>query len=477
MKLVLPRVNVGGMSLLMALMIVGLLMLNVAFPQAIRSRPNIVIIVADDLGYNDLGSYGSTDIETPHLDQLAKEGVRLTNFYVTGSGCTPSRSGLLTGRYPQRNGTYELFRNDLVNYGHKYTAHEYSISPERVLGTDLREVFVSEALKPSGYVNGYFGKWDLGQLKRFLPLQQGFDAFYGFANTGIDYYAHERYGIPSMYNGNELTEKDKGTYSTHLFEREALKFINNQTDKPFFLYLSYNAPHMASSLEPGIKGTVQAPEDFIKRYQEGKTPAEFKRRGYKAAVTCMDESIGNILMLLKRRGYEDNTIVIFLSDNGGSPGVSSNAPLRGGKAQFFEGGIRVPCIVKWPGHIKKGSVNDALLSSLEIFPSVMAAANTPLPDSIIYDGFNMWPTLRGQENAGRTEIYWEFRGDYAARIDQWKWVASKKGRGLFDLSKDVSEKSDVTAQYPEIAARMESAFRKWQRDMANAEPRGPFKDF
>ena len=228
--------------------------------------PNIVLIVADDQGYHDLGAYGSKDVFTPHLDQLAAEGVRLTNFYVTSSICTPSRSGLLTGRYPQRNGTYELFRNDMVDMGHQYTEQEYSISPERVLGTDLREVFLSELLQQAGYTNGIFGKWDLGQLKRYLPLQQGFNDFYGFVNTGIDYYTHERYGVPSMFSGNEPTTADSSTYSTYLFEREALEFLDKNKDRPFFLFLPFNAPHSASNLDPEIRGSVQAPTEYLNRY-------------------------------------------------------------------------------------------------------------------------------------------------------------------------------------------------------------------
>src|SRR5690606_17507370 len=218
--------------------------------------------------------YGSPTIQTPHLDQLAAEGVRLTSFYVTSSACTPSRSGLLTGRYPQRNGTFELFRNNMINYGHEYTEYEYSVSPERILGTDLREVFISEALKQTGYHNGYFGKWDLGQLKRYLPLQQGFDDFYGFANTGIDYFTHERYSVPAMLDGNTLTEKDKGTYATTLFEREALRFLKERKEEPYFLYLAFNAPHSASSLDPEIRGTVQAPQEYLDLYPAGETRTE-----------------------------------------------------------------------------------------------------------------------------------------------------------------------------------------------------------
>ena len=166
-------------------------------------RPNIILIVSDDQGYNDLGICGSKDIITPNLDQLARDGVRFTNFYVTCSASTPSRCSLLTGRYPQRNGTYELFRNDRVDDGYHYNPYEYSTSPERILGTDVREILFPELLKKAGYVNGIFGKWDMGQMKRYLPLQRGFDQFYGFVNTGIDYYTHERYNVPSMYRNNE----------------------------------------------------------------------------------------------------------------------------------------------------------------------------------------------------------------------------------------------------------------------------------
>jgi arylsulfatase A-like enzyme len=446
-------------------------------PSDIASRPNVVLIISDDQGYNDLGVYGSKEIKTPNLDKLAAEGVRLTNFYMTGSGCTPSRSGLLTGRYPQRNGTFELFRNNMVNYGHQYTEYEYSTSPERILGTDLREVFISEALKPAGYVNGYFGKWDLGQLRRFLPLQQGFDDFYGFANTGIDYYTHERYGAPSMIDGNEPTTKDKGKYTTDLFKERAIEFLRRNADRANFLYLSFNAPHMASNLDPEVRGTVQAPEAYLQKYPEGVTRAEKRRRGYMAAVTAMDDAIGEVLQQIKDNRQEDNTIVIFMSDNGGSFSVADNAPLKGGKAQFFEGGIRVPCIIKWPGQIKPGTVNDDFLSSLEIFPTIIAAAGLELPDSIVYDGFNIIPVLQGKQESARKKMFWEFRGDYAGRVDNWKWVDSGKGKGLFNLSRDISEKNDLSKEHPEILSMMKTEFVKWQEEMANAEPRGPFKNF
>ena len=441
-----------------------------------QNQPNIILIVADDQGYHDLGAYGSEEVYTPHLDQLASEGVRLTNFYVTSSICTPSRSGLLTGRYPQRNGTFELFRNDRVDDDHQYTDQEYSISPERVLGTDLREVFLSELLQQAGYTNGIFGKWDLGQLKRYLPLQQGFDDFYGFTNTGIDYYTHERYGTPSMFSGNEPTTADSGTYSTYLFEREALEFLDENKDRPFFLYLPFNAPHSASNLDPDIRGSVQAPEEYLKRYPEATNRQEARQRGYRAAVTCMDASIGKVLDRIKEYGLEENTIVVFLSDNGGGLGAD-NSPFRGKKGQFYEGGVRVPGIIKWPSTVAAGSVNSAFLSAMEIMPTLLAAANVSVPGSITLDGFDMVSVLQGESESSRQEMFWDLREDQAARVGEWKWLKNKEGESLFNLEEDVSEENDLSTDRPEVLKMMRKKFTDWQQTMAEAEPRGPFKDF
>lgn len=440
------------------------------------NRPNVLIIVSDDQGYHDLGCFGSTDVKTPNLDRLAAGGARLTSFYVTWPACTPSRGSLLTGRYPQRNGTFDMYRNDTVNYGHRYTLEEYAVSPEMVLGMDEREVLLPRMLQPAGYRSGIYGKWDLGQLKRFLPLARGFDDFYGLANTGIDYVTHERYGVPSMRRGNALTTEDKGTYCTYLFEREAVRFISQNKERPFFVYVPFNAPHGSSSLDPPVKGTVQAPDEYVRQYPPGKNEREQKRIGYWSAINCMDASIGKILDLLDREKLADNTLVIFFSDNGGAS-PDHNVPLRGKKSQMFEGGIRVPCIVRFPGRIPAGRVCDEFLTSLEVVPTVLTASGASSPPGVVLDGFDMLPVLAGATPSPRKEMFWQRRGDKAARVGNWKWVDSQAGKGLFDLASDIGEENDLSQQRPEVLKMLQERFAAWQQAMDEAEPRGPLRDY
>ena len=448
---------------------------------ASKRPPNIVLIVSDDQGYNDLGCYGGTEIKTPNLDRLAVGGTRLTSFYVTWPACTPSRGSLLTGRYPQRNGTYDMFRNDLVDHDYLYPKEEYAVSWEMIGGMDTREVLIPRVLKQAGYVSGIFGKWDLGQLHRFLPLQRGFDEFYGFTNTGIDYWMHERYGVPSMYRDNEPSTEDKGTYATDLFRREALKFIEKHKDRPFFCYVPFNAPHGASNLERPRPG-VQAPLEYIRAHYGQYDPKEAntrraKRMRYMAAVTYMDEAIGQMMDLLERHGLEDNTIVIFFSDNGGSGSAADNTPLRGGKSRMFEGGLRVPCIIRWPGVVPAGSVCDEFLNSMDIFPMLCSAAGIRSPKGVKLDGFDMASVLACKKKSPRKEMFWQRRGDKAARVGNYKWVESSRSSGLFDLSSDIGEQHDLSKEKPEVLSMVKSRFAAWKKCMDEAEPRGPFRNF
>ncbi|MCG8650500.1 MAG: sulfatase-like hydrolase/transferase, partial [Pirellulales bacterium] len=457
--------------------------------------PNVLLIVSDDQGYNDLGVLGN-GILTPHLDRLAREGTRLTNFYVAWPACTPSRAALLTGRYPQRNGIYDMIRNEAPDYGHRYTPEEYEVSFERIGGMDTREIIIPAVLGKAGYRSGIFGKWDLGTLRRFLPTSRGFDQFYGFVNTGIDYYTHQRYGVASMYRNLEPTTEDKGTYCTYLFEREALRFLDQHAGQnPFFLYVPFNAPHGSSALEPEIRSTVQAPRRFkemyppvdpqyrtVKKYRYAEqakvVTSEARRRDYRAAVTCMDAAIGKLLNSLERHGVLDNTIIVFFSDNGGSGGAD-NRPLKGHKGQTWEGGIRVPCLVRWPnGNVPAGAVNHEFLTSLELLPSFAAACDATPPANVKLDGFDWWPVLRGEQKSPRTEMFWKRKDQIGARVGKWKWVdMSGKAGGLFDLESDVGESRDLSLEKPAVLKMVKQRYANWLAEMEEAEPRGPFRNF
>jgi arylsulfatase A-like enzyme len=339
---------------------------------------------------------------------------------------------------------------------------------------DTREVLLPRMLKKADYVSGLFGKWDLGVHRRFLPLQRGFDEFYGFVNTGIDYYTHERYGVSSMYRNNSPTTEDKGTYSTDLFERESLRFIRENSHRPFLCYVPFNAPHIASVLER--PKPIHAPEEFVRMYPVADSPDRKRRIDHMASLTAMDAAIGEFLALLEERGLADRTLVVFFSDNGGSS-TADNHPLRGGKGQMFEGGIRVPCIVRWPGVVSPGSVCDEFLSTLEILPTLCAATGVAPPEDVVLDGFDMRPVLMGKQESPRNEMFWQRRADRAARVGEWKWVDSKKGGGLFDLASDIGEQRDLCRDRPQVLREVKARFAAWEEEMRDAEPRGPFRDY
>jgi arylsulfatase A-like enzyme len=437
--------------------------------QAGQRPPNIILILGDDLGYGDLGCYGNGQVHTPNLDRLARQGMKFTNYVVSWPACTPSRGSILTGRYPQRNGLYEMIRNNEVNWRFQFDEHTYSVSPEMTLGLDTRERTIGQALQSAGYATGVIGKWDSGRARRFLPLQRGFDFYYGFANTGIDYYTHERYGIPSMFRGNERV-KEEG-HATDLFRREALRFIDRHHQHPFLLYLPFNAPHGASTFD---KGTRQVPEKYLGMYGGG---LDWSTQ-YKALVTQMDEAIGEILTLVEKLGLDNRTLVMFSSDNGGT-GTQHNGSLRGAKGTLFEGGVRVPLIARWLGRIPQGKVTDEFTSSLELFPTFLAAAGAQPPAGVKLDGFNMLPLLTGQGSTRREDFYWHrtFDNSSAARYRNWKWVESRRDGGLFDLSNDPGEKHDLSAEKPEVLVMMKQRWAAWKKEMDASEPRGPFRDY
>jgi arylsulfatase A-like enzyme len=435
-----------------------------------RRRPNIILIISDDLGYADLGCYGNTYIRMPHTDRIAAEGVRFTDFTVSWPACTPSRGSILTGRYPQRNGLYDMIRNNEVNWKYQFDEQNYALSPEMTLGLDTREVTIGQAMRGAGYATALVGKWDSGRARRFLPTQRGFDSFYGFANTGIDYYTHERYGIGSLFRDNQRI-KEEG-HTTDLFRREALRIIEEHRNRPFFLYLAFNAPHIASTFD---KNASQAPEKYLRMYGGG--AAEYSRKiEYPALCTQMDDSIGEIMDRLKKLNLDENTMVVFISDNGGDA-AADNGPLRAGKTSLFEGGLRVPMIARWPGRIPQNTVNDGFATTMDFFPTFLAAAGSKPPPGLKLDGFNILPVLEGKTQSPRTECFYQDKDGKAARVGPWKWVQSRKGAGFFNLKEDIGEKHDLTTEKPRELAMVQARWEAWRRDMDESEPRGPFRDY
>lgn len=426
-------------------------------------KPNIIFILADDLGYADLGCTGDATVKSPNIDGIAREGVRFTDFTVCWPACTPSRSAILTGRYPQRNGLYDMIRNNEVNWKFQFDEETYATSPEMTLGLDTRETTIGQVMKSAGYRTGVIGKWDSGRARRFLPLQRGFDFFYGFANTGIDYYTHERYGVPSMFRGNDRI-KESG-HATDLFQREALRFIREAGSSPYFLYLPFNAPHGASTFD---KAAQQEEPKYMAMYKDD------RRALYKAWISHLDDAMGAILGEVRARGQENDTLVMFSSDNGGTG--KKNGPLRGGKSSLWEGGYRVPLLARWPGKIPKGQVTGEFATTLELLPTFAKIGGAALP-KVKLDGFDLMPVLQGKAKSPRTEMFWQKQSGKAARSGRWKWLDASHGKGLFDLGADPGETTDLSAAKPEVAAMMRGKWQAWRKEMDASEPRGPFRDY
>jgi arylsulfatase A-like enzyme len=442
-----------------------------------NQQPNIVFILTDNHGLN-LGCYGQEEMETPRIDELAEEGIRFTNVNTGGVVCTPMRSALLTGRYPERNGLYDNIVNYMVhNYSHEYTELEHTQSGEMTQGLDRRETTLGRALQQGGYRTGIVGKWDSGRARPYLPLQRGFDFFYGFAGTGIDYWTHERYGIPSLFRGNQRVTEEG--YITNLLAREAVRFIEDSADEPFFLYVPLNAPGNPANLE----GTgYQAPDEYIKMFEDlpGSSTARFR-----ASMKCMDDAVGDILDTLDERGLRDDTVVVFASDGGGGPEVPQ---LQGGHGHLYEGALRIPCIARWPGQIPAGVVSDEFFTSTDLFPTFLSAAGVAPPRDLVIDGMNMMDVLKNERSSPRAEYFWQRRGKRAARVGPWKWLVRTESRygfpselpdpdargELYNLETDPREQNDLAGARPELEREIRGRWRSWMEEMVQTPERGPF---
>ena len=419
-----------------------------------EGKPNIIVILADDLGYADLGFQGSKDIPTPHIDRLARSGVRFTSGCVSHPFCSPTRAGLMTGRYQQRFGHEN---NPVFDRG------------DEKAGLPPGEITIPQVLKPAGYVSGIVGKWHLGAAPAMHPMQRGFDGMFGFLGGGHDYFkaegpeARREYLIPIERDGRPVEEKE---YLTDAFSREAEAFVRRHRSDPFFLYLAYNAPH--------------TPLQVTRRYLDrvGRI-ADEKRRSYAAMVCAVDDGVGRLMNALRELNLDGDTLVFFLSDNGGPVEVthSSNAPLRGQKGQLYEGGIRVPFVMRWTGRLPSGGVYRHPVSSLDILPTAAAAAGAPLPSGRKIDGVNLLPYAAGKNAKPPHErLYWRWGGGPRWAVRQGRYKLVKAGEGaeeLYDLETDTGETKDLAAARPELRNRLLKAYSEWNAEMTPPVFPGP----
>ena len=411
------------------------------------ARPNIIFVLADDLGYGDLGCYGAEDIQTPVLDRLAVEGIRFTDFYANGAVCSPTRIAFLTGRYQQRVGMDNALYYQEMGRGLPATGKT-----------------IADALKSAGYTTGLSGKWHVGYDYERQPLQQGFDHFFGLLGGNHHYFQHmDRVGVPDLWLGNEPVER-KG-YTTTLITDDAVSFIEGNKGKPFFLYLSHAAPHFPWQ-GPDDEDKVVRPK--TKSWQQG------DRATYKSMVECMDAGIGRVLETIERLGLREQTLVVFTSDNGGHT-YSSNASLRGAKAEIWEGGTRVPCIACWPGSIPSGTTTDQVAITMDWTATFRRLAGLER-DAQGEDGIDLMPTLRGEFPERQRTLYWRrkhgpvrkgFEEARAVRRGRWKLVeqTTQSEQLLFDLQEDSSESKNVIADHQELARALHEMLVGWEKSV------------
>jgi arylsulfatase A-like enzyme len=400
-------------------------------------KPNIILIVADDLGYGSVGCQGQKDVPTPAIDSLAQNGVRFTNGYVSCPVCSPTRAGLLTGRYQQR-------------FGHELNPGG---GPEGVQpGLPLSERTLADRLKALGYSTGIVGKWHLGNEPEQRPARRGFDSFFGFLGGAHSYLDPTVEGRNAVRRGDEPV--DEKEYLTDAFNREALSFVEKHRKEPFFLYLTYNAVHTPMHAAPRHAGRFEGISDA-------------RRRTFASMISAMDEGIGRLLEKLRACGIEESSLVFFISDNGGPTrsNTSRNDPLRGFKGQVLEGGIRIPFIVQWKGKIPAGKVYDSPVISLDIAPTALAAAGGKTDPG--FDGTDLLPYLTGA-NAGAPHetLFWRFGEQGAARQGKWKLVKlAGAPPQLYDLAADVGETKDLAASEKEVFERLLAAWKKWDGEL------------
>jgi arylsulfatase A-like enzyme len=420
------------------------------------AKPNVLVILADDLGWGELGCQGITqEIPTPNIDSIAKNGVRFTNGYVSGPYCSPTRAGFMTGRYQNRFG------------------HEFNPGPAEQavpnFGLPLEEKTIGDRMKAAGYATGWFGKSHLGYNPEFHPLKRGFDEFFGFLGGAHDYFDATVDPNNLILRGTEKVEKED--YTTEAFAREAVAFIEKHHAEPWFCYLPFNAVH----------SPMQATEKYLGRFPGVTDP---KRKAFCGMLSAMDDAIGTVLAKVREHKLEENTLVVFFTDNGGpTPQTTSgNGPLRGFKSQTWEGGVRVPFMMQWKGKVPAGKVYESPVIQLDILPTALAAAGVESLPEWKLDGKNLLPYVTGQKSVPPHDaLYWRFGQQVAIRMGDWKLVKGAgmnvvaqaaegqkpgmAGAELYNLATDLGEKTNLAAQEPEKVKQLTASWDKWNSEL------------
>ena len=424
-------------------------------------KPNIVFILADDLGYGDLGCMGATDIKTPNIDRIAAEGVKFSNFYANAPVCTPTRAGFMTGRWQQRIGLEFAFGYQ-VEQSRRVNGAWVPETDIHGLGLPLTETTIADRLKAAGYATGAFGKWHLGYRDEYNPTKRGFDEYFGELLGHADYYRHKYFdGTPALRDGLKPVQREG--YFTDLVNERAVKFVRDHARQPFFLYV----PHLA------VHAPFQPPDAPNSPMVTKDTMLHGSRAIYKAMLERVDRGVGEILTELERQGIADNTLVVFSADNGGER-WSSNAPLFHHKATLWEGGIRVPCLMRWPARLPRGKVTAQMGITMDLHATFLALAGVTPPREKPLDGIDLIPLLTANALAQERTFYWRMdrsnRKQRAIRQGKWKYLNDGNTMDLlFDLDTDVGERTNLTFQHPAVVARLKSALAAWEAEMDASE--------
>ncbi len=406
-------------------------------------KPNIILIMADDLGYGDIGCYGSRKIKTPNIDALAKSGMKFTDYHSNCPVCSPTRAALLTGRYQQRSGIEGVV---------------YAKGPTRQTGLALEETTFAEVLKKRGYATALFGKWHLGYNVEFNPARQGFDEFRGYVSGNVDFHSHiDGAGFDDWWKNLEKVPEEG--YTTDLITKHGVDFIERHRDESFCLYLPHEAPH----------SPYQGRNDPPVRLPGGKKGKGLKgreiTRAYKEMVEVMDAGIGRIVETVKRLGLERKTFIFFCSDNGATKN-GSNGVLAGYKGSLWEGGHRVPAVACWPGRIRSGTTTDQTTLGMDLYATMVSIAGAKLPAGLKLDGVDLIGMLTEHKELPQRTLFWRYRKERAVRRGPWKLLVRDNKTMLFNLDDDLGEKNDLSAAQPRRLKKLEDELAVWDREVS-----------